>query len=204
MVVRILNVDRRASAGKQTVVYTAKSSESHAELRSCTTGKQGGSPFLYVAGGTTGKIFSDSIPAQALSEVVVAKMRYTGENVSGVQVGFPKKHSHASDVMFNTFSNPPELLVAAHFQDSVSSTSALYRFSIDDLSLRNKPSPLNSFARITPQSVSASPRFLPESNTSIIFMGGTARVAADKGNDVLCEFHSRYGNKSEALPVYCT
>lgn len=199
---RVSNVGQASSPGESLIIYLARSVENHTELRACSVGVEDGIAHLYVTGGTTGQLFSKTKSSEQESQLVIAKMKIAGGDVTGAQVGFSTKHIYGSNVVFNRYSEPAELLVASHVQDSSSSTSALYRFNPISLGLEEQPSLVNSFGTITPRGIAASPKFVPATNTSVVFIAGTARISEDKKNDVMCDFHSRYGNKSEDLPLY--
>jgi hypothetical protein len=206
-VVRLDDVERRTAPVRESVIiYTARSKEAHTRLRACTVSVSGGALSLYVTGGTTGNLFAQpERPGQA-SELVVVHLDVNGNLRRGVQTPAKRGSTFGAAVEASPQEQSPELLVAAQIDDdaAMTSTIALHRLRPETLTQTEEPAVLSSFGYIQPRSIAASPKFTAATNTSVVFIAGSARIAADKKNDIVCDVHSKYGKEREALNVYRT
>lgn len=199
-------------------VYTARSQTSHTLLSSCAIREFEDtssaeipvkSTYLYLTGFTRGVLFKEkSEELSGKKELVALYIDAADDSLkNGVQIAGQDEvdvQGVSVDVSPNT--EREGLVIAAKHGDSSTdstSTMALFKLSLDSLSQLAEPSIMNSFTHITPQSIAASPVFSTTTNSSATFMVGDATIAADKGNDVVCNLFNSFGDTVEKpLPLY--
>jgi hypothetical protein len=184
------------------LIYTAMSKTGHTQLNACAVRSENGETTIYVVGGSSGNIFG-RLEAHPGSDAIVVALDPAGTLLRGVQVPAEGSCSAAS-VAIEYASRDPGLLVAAQIEYTypLRTTIAFHRLGLQNLLPLQEPSVLTSFGFVRPLSLAVSPRFTAETNQTVAFIAGNARISDDKKNDVVCEIHSRYGRKEEKVTLY--
>lgn len=189
------------------LMYTASSQTGHTQLNACTTLRRNDVTTVFAVGGSSGDVFGRDGSRQGSDPIIVA-VQSDGTFVRGVQIPVITGSSFARSVATDAVALQPGILVAAQndFEEfSVSKTTIiLHRLDLVTLLPLQEQARLASYGFVQPLSVAVSPRFTAESNQSIAFIAGNARISADKKNDIVCDIHSRYASKNEEVTLYGT
>lgn len=206
---RLQNVNVRANApvGTPQLIYTASSITGHTQLNACTSLRRNDEITVFAVGGSSGDVFGRNASRRG-SDPIVLSVRSDGTFIQGVQIPVITGSSFAKSVATDAAALEPGLMVAAQndfedFSDS-KTTIILHRLELDTLRPLQEQSRLASFGFVQPLSVAVSPRFAANSNQSIAFIAGNARISADKKNDIVCDIHSRYASRNEEVTLYGT
>lgn len=189
------------------LLYEAASKTGHTQLNACTALRRQDSTTVFAAGGSSGDVFGRDVSRSGSDPIVVA-VRSDGTFIGGVQIPVTTGSSFARSVVADPAAFQPALVVAAQsdFEEfSVSKTTiVLHRLDLDTMLPLQDESRLTSYGFIQPMSLAVSPRFTAQSNQSIAFVAGNARISADKKNDIVFDIHSRYATKTEKVTLYGT
>lgn len=182
-------------------VFKVLSSEYHSQIRACKAVNETGRTVVYIAGGSSGSLFRtrDSV---GKTEMFVARVGYDGLLESAIQ-----KASDTAEyaVALELDQDRSELLVAS-VRDGVSGHSVLTSLHIlhpktyEDLTV---PVTVTSYGYNLGNSIAFDPKLARNTNTSAVFISGTASIAGARKSDMFCNVYTRVGNSSGAFALYC-
>jgi hypothetical protein len=203
------NVQKLTSPTSVQSIYTARSQTGHTQLYACTTGKNPntGVSYVYITGGTTGIMFGNGAKnsTSGMMQAFVVRLSSDGKVLAGVQFASNGRSEHGASIDMNQDTNELLVTVNSESADQLTSKALLFHLNpmnLTEISSRRGVTEYGGSSHIVGQSMAVSPAFNSSTQTSAIFVAGSANIIPNQFTDIFCHIHARVGTQHQSVAVY--
>jgi hypothetical protein len=203
------NVQKLTSPTSVQSIYTARSLTGHTQLSACATGKnpKTGVSYIYITGGTTGILFDNGAKNSTTGalQAFVVRLSSDGKVLAGVQFASNGRSEYGASINMNQDTNELLVTVNSESADQLTSKALLFRLNplnLSEVSSRTGVTDYGGSSHIVGQSMAVSPAFNSSTQTSAIFVAGSANIIPNQFTDIFCHIHARVGTQQQSVAVY--